>query len=47
MRGVLGPVSFIMGKGSGKDAALIADGRFSGGSQFSLEFHTRCGKGGS
>jgi dihydroxy-acid dehydratase len=32
MREMLGPTSAIMGKGLGKDVALITDGRFSGGS---------------
>ncbi len=32
MREMLGPTSAIMGKGLGKDIALITDGRFSGGS---------------
>ena len=31
MREMLGPTSAIMGKGLGKDVALITDGRFSGG----------------
>jgi dihydroxy-acid dehydratase len=32
MREMLSPTSAIMGKGLGKDVALITDGRFSGGS---------------
>src|SRR5207253_5559530 len=32
MREMLAPTSAIMGKGLGKDVALITDGRFSGGS---------------
>jgi len=32
MREMLGPTSAIMGRGLGKDVALITDGRFSGGS---------------
>jgi len=32
MREMLGPTSAVMGKGLGKDVALITDGRFSGGS---------------
>jgi dihydroxy-acid dehydratase len=32
MREMLGPTSAIIGKGLGKDVALITDGRFSGGS---------------
>jgi dihydroxy-acid dehydratase len=32
MREMLGPTAAIMGKGLGKDVALITDGRFSGGS---------------
>jgi len=32
MREMLWPTSAIMGKGLGKDVALITDGRFSGGS---------------
>ncbi|NJN05927.1 MAG: hypothetical protein HC814_05505, partial [Rhodobacteraceae bacterium] len=32
MREMLGPTSAIMGKGLGKDVALVTDGRFSGGS---------------
>ena len=32
MREMLGPTSAIMGKGLGKDVALLTDGRFSGGS---------------
>ncbi len=32
MREMLSPISAIMGKGIGKDVALITDGRFSGGS---------------
>jgi dihydroxy-acid dehydratase len=31
MREMLGPTSAIMGRGLGKDVALITDGRFSGG----------------
>ena len=31
MREMLGPTSAVMGKGLGKDVALITDGRFSGG----------------
>ena len=33
MREMLGPTSAIMGKGLGKDIALITDGRFSGGTR--------------
>jgi dihydroxy-acid dehydratase len=32
MREMLSPTSAVMGKGLGKDVALITDGRFSGGS---------------
>ena len=32
MREMLSPTSLVMGKGLGKDVALITDGRFSGGS---------------
>jgi dihydroxy-acid dehydratase len=32
MREMLGPTSAVMGRGLGKDVALITDGRFSGGS---------------
>jgi len=32
MREMLAPTSAVMGKGLGKDVALITDGRFSGGS---------------
>src|SRR5438045_1416030 len=32
MREMLGPTGAIMGRGLGKDVALITDGRFSGGS---------------
>ena len=32
MREMLSPTGAIMGKGLGKDVALITDGRFSGGS---------------
>lgn len=32
MREMLGPTSAVMGKGLGKEVALITDGRFSGGS---------------
>ena len=32
MREMLSPTSALMGKGLGKDVALITDGRFSGGS---------------
>lgn len=32
MREMLGPTSAVMGKGLGKDVALVTDGRFSGGS---------------
>ncbi len=32
MREMLSPTSAIMGKGLGKDVALITDGRFCGGS---------------
>jgi len=32
MREMLSPTGAIMGKGMGKDVALITDGRFSGGS---------------
>ena len=32
MREMLAPTSAIMGKGLGKDVALLTDGRFSGGS---------------
>ena len=32
MREMLSPTSAIMGKGLGKDVALVTDGRFSGGS---------------
>jgi dihydroxy-acid dehydratase len=31
MREMLGPTSAVMGKGLGKEVALITDGRFSGG----------------
>jgi dihydroxy-acid dehydratase len=31
MREMLGPTSAVMGKGLGKDVALVTDGRFSGG----------------
>ena len=31
MREMLGPTSAVMGRGLGKDVALITDGRFSGG----------------
>ena len=33
MREMLSPTSAIMGKGLGKDVALVTDGRFSGGNQ--------------
>jgi dihydroxy-acid dehydratase len=32
MREMLSPTSAVMGKGLGKDVALVTDGRFSGGS---------------
>jgi dihydroxy-acid dehydratase len=32
MREMLGPTAAVMGRGLGKDVALITDGRFSGGS---------------
>ena len=39
MREMLSPTSAIMGKGLGKDVALITDGRFSGGSHGFLVGH--------
>ncbi len=40
MREMLGPTSAIMGRGLGKDVALITDGRFSGGSHGFVVGHT-------
>ena len=40
MREMLSPTSAIMGKGLGKDVALITDGRFSGGSHGFVIGHT-------
>lgn len=40
MREMLSPTSAIMGKGLGKDVALITDGRFSGGSHGFVVGHT-------
>jgi dihydroxy-acid dehydratase len=40
MREMLSPTSAIMGKGLGKEVALITDGRFSGGSHGFVIGHT-------
>ena len=40
MREMLSPTSAVMGKGLGKDVALITDGRFSGGSHGFVVGHT-------
>lgn len=40
MREMLGPTAAIMGRGLGKDVALITDGRFSGGSHGFVVGHT-------
>ena len=44
MREMLSPTSAVMGKGLGKDVALITDGRFSGGSHGFVvgHIHRRC-----